>query len=238
MADPVLEVENLSVRRDGGALALRNIDFVAARESTLGVLGANGAGKSTLLDTLSGFLRPESGTIRFQGDRIDGRAPHDVARRGLVQVSQSRDLFTNLSVLDNLMLGAFVRGAARAAETLARVFEYFPKLSERQHQVAGTLSGGEQQMLAIGRALMTEPEILLLDEPTAGLSPIVVQEIGKMIKRLKETGLSMILVEQNMALAATVVDSFLLVRNGEIVARGGAAELAEKADSFLKAHYV
>jgi branched-chain amino acid transport system ATP-binding protein len=238
MADPILEVENLSVRRDGGALALRNIDFVAARESTLGVLGANGAGKSTLLDTLSGFLRPESGTIRFQGDRIEGRAPHDVARRGLVQVSQSRDLFTNLSVLDNLMLGAFVRGAARAAETLARVFEYFPKLSERQNQVAGTLSGGEQQMLAIGRALMTEPELLLLDEPTAGLSPIVVQEIGKMIKRLKETGLSMILVEQNMALAATVVDSFLLVRNGEIVARGGAGELAEKSGSFLKAHYV
>lgn len=238
MADPVLEVENLSVRRDGGALALRNIDFVAARESTLGVLGANGAGKSTLLDTLSGFLRPESGAIRFQGERIDGRAPHEVARRGLVQVSQSRDLFTNLSVLDNLMLGAFVRGAARTAETLARVFEYFPKLAERQDQVAGTLSGGEQQMLAIGRALMTEPEILLLDEPTAGLSPIVVQEIGKMIKRLKETGLSMILVEQNMALAATVIDNFLLVRNGEIVARGGAGELDKKADSFLKAHYV
>ena len=226
------------MRRDGGALALRNIDFVAARKSTLGVLGANGAGKSTLLDTLSGFLRPESGTIRFQGERIEGRAPHDVARRGLVQVSQSRDLFTNLSVLDNLMLGAFVRGAAKTKENLARVFEYFPKLAERQDQVAGTLSGGEQQMLAIGRALMTEPELLLLDEPTAGLSPIVVQEIGKMIKRLKETGLSMILVEQNMALAATVVDSFLLVRNGEIVARGGADELAEKADSFLKAHYV
>ena len=238
MADPILEVENLSVRRDGGALALRNVDFVAARESTLGVLGANGAGKSTLLDTLSGFLRPESGTIRFQGERIDGKAPHEVARRGLVQVSQSRDLFTNLSVLDNLMLGAFVRGAARAAETLARVFEYFPKLAERQDQVAGTLSGGEQQMLAIGRALMTEPELLLLDEPTAGLSPIVVQEIGKMIKRLKETGLSMILVEQNMALAATVIDNFLLIRNGEVVARGGAGELADKADNFLKAHYV
>jgi branched-chain amino acid transport system ATP-binding protein len=238
MLDPVLQVGKLSVRRQGRVLALRNIDFELKAKSTLGVLGANGAGKSTLLDTLSGFLRPDSGAIRFMGQRIDGHPPHEVTRLGLVHVSQSRDLFTNLSVADNLSLGAFVRGSVRAKENLARIFGYFPKLAERHKQVAGTLSGGEQQMLAIGRALMTEPEVLLLDEPSAGLSPIAVQEIGQMLKRLKEAGLSMIVVEQNLTLAAQIVDRFLLLQSGEIVAQGDAGQLARNADEFLRAHYV
>lgn len=238
MADPVLEVKDLSVRRAGRGLALRGIEFTVAPGQTLGVLGANGAGKSTLLDTLSGFLKTASGSICLLGKRIDGKAPYEITRLGLVHVSQFRDLFTDLSVLDNLKLGAFSRGAARAKDNMARVLDYFPKLAERSNQIAGTLSGGEQQMLAIGRALMAEPEILLLDEPTAGLSPIIVHEIAKMLKRLKETGLSMILVEQNMTLAATVVDRFLIFRGGEIVAQGNAEELTSKVDYYLKTHYV
>jgi branched-chain amino acid transport system ATP-binding protein len=238
MLDPVLEVNGLSVRRHGRGFVLRNIEFAVKNKSTLAVLGANGAGKSSLLDTLSGFLKPESGTIRLLGESIEGKAPHVIARRGLVQVSQSRDLFTNLSVSDNLTLGAFVRGASREKDNLVRVFDYFPKLAERRKQIAGTLSGGEQQMVAIGRALMTEPEILLLDEPASGLSPLIVHEIGEMLERLRKTGLAMILVEQNMTLAAAVADSFLLLRSGDIVARGDASELTGKADGFLKAHYV
>lgn len=238
MLDPVLKVENLSVRRHGRVLALRNIGFALPPKSTLGVLGANGAGKSTLLDTLSGFLRPELGTVVFLGARIDGKPPHAVTRLGLVHVSQARDLFTNLSVSDNLMLGAFVRGSLRVRENLDRVFGLFPKLAERHKQVAATLSGGEQQMLAIGRALMTEPEVLLLDEPSAGLSPILVREIGQMLKHLKASGLSMIVVEQNLALAAQIADRFLLLQSGEIVAEGDAGQLAQKAEHFLGAHYV
>ncbi|MGA7325937.1 MAG: ABC transporter ATP-binding protein [Rhodomicrobium sp.] len=238
MPDPMLEAENVSVRREGRILALRNLKFQIPANCTLGVLGANGAGKSTLLDTISGFLRPESGTIRFLGERISGRPAHEITRMGLVQVSQARDLFTNLSVSDNLKLGAFVRGSAEAKRNFDRVFEYFPRLAERQKQTASTLSGGEQQMLAIARALMTEPKLLLLDEPSAGLSPKLVQEIENMLARLKASGLSMILVEQNLTLAAKVVDRFLLMQSGEIVAQGNVQELSQKAAALLEAHYI
>ncbi len=237
MLDPILKIDGVFVRR-GGFPVLRDVSLELGAGATLGVLGANGAGKTTLLNTLSGFLKPYSGTISLFGERIDRLSPHRIVQRGLVQVSQERDLFTKLSVLDNLKMGAFTRGAAHLETNIARVFEGFPRLAERRNQVAGTMSGGEQQMLAIGRALMTEPKVLLLDEPSAGLSPLIIGEIEKLLIRLKETKLSMVLVEQNMVLASRVVDRFVILRDGEAVAEGGKSELSPKIDEFVASYYI
>jgi branched-chain amino acid transport system ATP-binding protein len=233
--DPVLDVVDVCVRY-GSIPALEGIALSLFAREAVGVLGANGAGKTTLLNTLSGFLRPSAGRIEMGGRRIDGTAPHRIVRRGLLHVSQERDLFGGLSVADNLRLGGLVKGNARLDRNLERVFAYFPRLKERRTQRANTMSGGEQQMLAIGRALMAEPSVLLFDEPSAGLSPLFVDEIGNMVRRLKdEEGVSVILVEQNIGLAAKVVDRFLVLRAGQIVAQGSAdglridhAELARK----------
>lgn len=237
MVETALNIDGLSVWRERYPV-LRNISLSVSDSTTLGILGANGAGKSTLLNTLSGFLKPYSGTISLFGEQIDGLSPHRIVERGLVHVSQERDLFTNLSVLDNLRIGAFARGSARLTANIERVFEGFPRLAERRNQVAGTMSGGEQQMLAIGRALMTEPKVLLLDEPSAGLSPVVIAEIERLLLRLKETKLSMVLVEQNMVLASRLVDRFVILRDGQMAASGEKSELALKIDEFVASYYI
>ncbi|MBN9461168.1 MAG: ABC transporter ATP-binding protein [Burkholderiales bacterium] len=225
MAEPVLRVSGLEVRY-GRLPALAGIDLELDRGEAVGLLGANGAGKTTLLNALSGFLKPHAGRIEFLGRPIAGTAPHAVVRQGLLQVSQERDLFGELTVLDNLQLGSLARAPQNAARNMERVFGYFPRLRERSVQKAATMSGGEQQMLAIGRALMAEPRVLLLDEPSAGLSPLFVDEIGAMMRALKSEGeISIILVEQNIRLAARVVDRFHVLRAGAAVAQGVAADL-------------
>jgi branched-chain amino acid transport system ATP-binding protein len=229
---------DLSVRY-GAISALEAVNLALDGREALGILGANGAGKTTLLNTLSGFLKPAAGRILLDGERIDGRPPHAIVRRGMLQVSQERDLFASLSVLDNLRLGAIVRGRACLEQNLERVFRYFPRLKERRGQQADTMSGGEQQMLAIGRALMAEPKILLLDEPSAGLSPLFVQEIGAMMVALKQTGrTSLVLVEQNMALAAQVIDRFVILRGGRVVAAGVADDLRAGPEELARKYYL
>jgi branched-chain amino acid transport system ATP-binding protein len=225
MADSVLKVSGLEVRY-GRLPALTGIDLNLGAGEAVGLLGANGAGKTTLLNTLSGFLKPHAGRIDFLGRGIAGAAPHRVVRQGLLHVSQERDLFGDLSVIDNLELGALARAPQNAARNMERVFRYFPRLLERRTQRAATMSGGEQQMLAIGRALMAEPRVLLFDEPSAGLSPLFVDEIGDMMRSLKSEGdVSIVLVEQNIRLAARVVDRFQVLRAGEVVAHGSALDL-------------
>ena len=238
MADPVLRVEGLEVRY-GRLPALTGIDLDLGAGEAVGLLGANGAGKTTLLNTLSGFLKPSAGRIEFLGRSIAGASPHVVVRRGLLQVSQERDLFGDLTVLDNLQLGSLARAPQNAARNMERVFGYFPRLRERIDQKAATMSGGEQQMLAIGRALMAEPRVLLLDEPSAGLSPLFVDEIGEMMRALqREAEISLILVEQNIRLAARVVDRFQVLRAGEAVAQGTSSDLEGDHGELARKFYL
>lgn len=236
--DPILSTFNIDVRY-GHILALSGIDISLFRGEAIGLLGANGAGKTTLLNALSGFLRPSTGQIKLYGHRIDREPPHVIVRRGLLHLSQERDLFTELTVLDNLKLGSITRAPKRASQNLERVFHYFPRLKERLNQRAATMSGGEQQMLAIGRALMAEPEILLFDEPSAGLSPLFVQEVCSMAKALrKESSIAIVLVEQNMRVAAEIVDRFYILRAGRMVAEGPVAELQKDHEYLAREYYL
>jgi len=237
-SDVLLEVAGLAVRH-GRVPALAGIDIELRQGEAVGLLGANGAGKTTLLNALSGFLPHDSGKVTLFGATMKSGAPHRVARSGLLQVSQDRDLFPELSVRDNLRLGCLARAKARHARNLERVFGYFPRLKERLDQRANTMSGGEQQMLAIGRALMAEPRIILLDEPSAGLSPLFVQEIGAMMQALKREGeVALVLVEQNMRLAARVVDRFYMLRAGQVVAQGLGNELERDHEHLAREFYL
>lgn len=238
MPDPALNISGLDVRY-GKLPALTGLNLTLQPGEAIGLLGANGAGKTTLLNTLSGFLRPSAGTIKMFGKPVSHSAPHAIVREGLLHVSQERDLFGDLTVLDNLRLGSLARGADRFEQNIERVYGYFPRLKERAGQRAATMSGGEQQMLAIGRALMAEPKILLFDEPSAGLSPHFVSEIGAMMCALKESGeLSILLVEQNMRLAAQVVSRFYILRAGTLVAQGAASELERDHEELAREFYL
>ena len=197
-----------------GKQILFGVDFAVARSEVVALLGANGSGKSTALNTISGFIRPMAGRIRLDGQEIAGRPPHWTFRRGVVQVSQGRDLFPDMSVEDNLTLGAAVRGDVRTG--LPRTYELFPRLAARPRQSVRSLSGGEQQMVAIGRALMGDPKILLLDEPSGGLAPSFVAEIAAIILALKGRGIAMLVIEQNIKLALSVADRFLILRDGRV----------------------
>jgi len=202
------------------------------------VLGANGAGKTSLLKTISGALDPQAGTIRFDGAEIQKRQSWDVAAAGIAHVPEGREVFRHLSVLDNLKMGAFLRrGGEEIAADLARIFAYFPALQARSGEMAGNLSGGEQQMLAIGRAMMARPKMILLDEPSLGLSPLLVQEIYRIVRRLKaESGAAMLLVEQNAKMALDVADFGYVLEGGRIVLEGTAERL--KSNDDVKEFYL
>jgi branched-chain amino acid transport system ATP-binding protein len=194
---------------------LFGMGFSVAVGEVVALLGANGVGKSTVLNTLSGFVRPWAGSVRFGGEELAGQSPHRIFRRGVIQVSQGRDLFPDLTVEDNLRLGAWVRRGPMN-ELLDSIFASFPRLAERRRQTVRLMSGGEQQMVAIGRALMGRPTLLLLDEPSGGLAPAFVNEIATIMIALKQRGVTMMIVEQNIKLAMTVADRFLILRGGRV----------------------
>ena len=233
--DALLEVSGL-VAGYGAADVLRGIDLAVAAGEIVAVLGANGAGKSTLNRALSGVLRARAGSIRFDGAAIEGEAPAAIVARGLIHVPEGRRIFPNLSVGDNLDLGSYRRARARRAENRDRVFAIFPRLRDRLGQRAGTLSGGEQQMLAIGRGLMAEPRLLILDEPSLGLSPLLVEELFALIARIAREGLAVLLVEQNVVESLEVAQRAYILEQGRFALAGTAAEIA--ADPQLKRAYL
>ena len=220
----------------GGAVVLRGVGLRVREAEIVSLLGANGSGKSTILDTITGFLRPMAGRIDLDGRSIGGMAPHETFRRGVVQVSQARDLFGDLTVEENLKLGCIVQGDERLG--LEQAFGYFPRLADRRGQTVSTMSGGEQQMVALGRALMSQPRILLLDEPSGGLSPRFVEEIANIMHRMKADGVTMLLVEQNMRLALEISDRYLILRDGQVVDAGSAADVEGSHDDIVRAIYL
>jgi len=223
----LLTIDNLVVYY-GAIQALRGVSFAVDRGEIVSLIGANGAGKSTILRAISGIVRPTSGSILHDGARIDGLPPHRIARLGLAHVPEGRGVFANMSVLENLEMGAYARTSGKETrETLERVFSLFPRLSERTGQLAGTLSGGEQQMLVIGRAMMQRPVILLLDEPSMGLSPLLVREIFRMLAEINRSGTTILLVEQNAYMALSVAQRAYVLETGEIRIEGKAADLRE-----------
>jgi branched-chain amino acid transport system ATP-binding protein len=228
---PVLAVKNLETWY-GPVNAIKGINLELQAGHVVAVLGANGAGKTTLLNTIAGVIDPFKGTVEFKGQAIHGRAPDEVARGGVVLVPEGRQVFPFLSVRENLMMGTFARRSRTDIDAdLTRVFGWFPRLEERQNQFGGLLSGGEQQMLAIGRALLARPTVLLLDEPSLGLSPMLTREIFAIIKRInRELGTSILLVEQNAAIALATADEGYIMELGRVVAAGSCAELMAKDD--------
>jgi len=214
MPEPLLTVSGVAAGY-ANKQVLFGVDFVVHRGEIVALLGANGSGKSTCLNAVSGFVRPWSGSIRLDRQELAGRLPHQTFRRGIVQVSQRRDLFPDMSVEENLRLGAWVRGGPTPT-LLDGVYASFPRLAERKAQVVRLMSGGEQQMVAIGRALMGQPKILLLDEPSGGLAPGFVNEIASIMAALKQQGITMIIVEQNIRLALAIASRFLILRDGRV----------------------
>jgi branched-chain amino acid transport system ATP-binding protein len=212
----------------GNIAALRGVSLAVQPGEIVALIGANGAGKTTTLRTISGLLRPRFGTIAFEGTRIDGAPPHRIAARGIAHCPEGRRLFNRLTVRDNLELGAFTRrDPAGIRADIERVFTLFPRLRERQTQLAGTLSGGEQQMLAIGRALMLRPRLLLLDEPSMGLAPIVVETIFQVLQDINRQGVTILLVEQNATMALRIAARAYVLETGRITLADTAARLRE-----------
>lgn len=220
----MLSVRDLHVSY-GAIKAVRGISFEINEGEIVTLIGANGAGKSTTLNTVAGLLKPGSGTIEFDGASIAGVQAHKVVQRGLALCPEGRRVFTQMSVAENLEMGGYIRSDAENRETLERVYDHFPRLKERRGQVAGTLSGGEQQMLAMGRALMSRPRLLMLDEPSMGLAPILVEEIFSIIKQLNESGTTVLLVEQNANMALSIADRAYVLETGTIKKTGTGAEL-------------
>lgn len=231
-----LSIEKLEVVYDNVA-ALKGISFHADEGTFATLIGSNGAGKSTTLRAISGLVKPSSGTITLDGQHISQCGADEILRMGIAQVPEGRRVFKDLSVLENLLLGAFIyKDKDQIHKDLANVFEHFPRLEERQQQQARTLSGGEQQMLAIGRALMSRPRILLLDEPSHGLAPIVVQEISEILREINSQGVTIILVEQNADLALRLADYGYVLETGEITLQDSVAHLAD--NEYVKEAYL
>ena len=223
----MLEVRDVSVSY-GKIRALKGVSLSVRRGEVVTLIGSNGAGKSTLLRTVAGLLHPETGGIEFDGRPITRLPPHRIARRGLRLVPEGRGLLTRMSVHENLLMGRYASSpAGDDAADLAAVFERFPVLRQRRQQLAGTLSGGEQQQLAIARALLGRPAVLMLDEPSLGLAPLLVREIFRIVRRLKDEGVTILLVEQNAKQALKVADRGYILETGQIVLEGPAAELLQ-----------
>lgn len=226
----MLKVENLHVYY-GAIHALKGISIHVPKGKIVTLIGANGAGKSTTLRTLSGLLKPSEGKIFLEGKEIQRLPAQDIVRLGMSQVPEGRRVFSHMSVRENLDLGAYIRNdKAGIQEDMERVFDRFPRLLEREKQLAGTLSGGEQQMLAMGRALMSRPHLLLLDEPSMGLAPLLVKEIFNIVREINQTGTTVLLVEQNANMALAIADYAYVLETGKVKLEGKAEDLADSAE--------
>ena len=230
MAEPMLKIDDINVYY-GAIHAIKGISLTVNQGEIVTLIGANGAGKSTTLRTISGLLKPKTGSITFQGQDIAGTPAHKIVGLGISQVPEGRRIFTEMSVMENLDLGAFIRKDKDGiAADKKHVFELFPRLEERQDQVAGTLSGGEQQMLAMGRALMSRPKLLLLDEPSMGLAPLLIKEIFHIIEDINKSGTTVLLVEQNANMALSIANRAYVLETGRITLSGDAKKLAASED--------
>ncbi len=230
----ILEVKNLNVSY-GGIKAVKEISFEVPKGQVVTLIGANGAGKSSTLRSIVGLVRPENGSIRFKDTEMSGLSTDQIVSRGITLVPEGRRVFSDLTVLENLKIGAYMRKDS-LDEDLNWVHELFPRLKERSWQLAGTLSGGEQQMLAIGRALMSRPELIMMDEPSLGLAPIVVQGVFDIIREINKQGVTILLVEQNANMALKAADLGYVMETGRITLRGTGKELAENEE--VKAAYL
>ena len=231
----LLTVDNIHVYY-GSIHAVKGVSFEVNEGEVVTLIGANGAGKSTVLNTVSGLLHPRTGSVTFEGKDMKGIASNKVVEHGLVQCPEGRRIFLQMTVEENLEMGAYTQPASSVAPGLERVYAQFPRLLERRKQIAGTLSGGEQQMLAMGRALMSKPKLLMLDEPSMGLAPILVEQIFDIIKELHEAGTTILLVEQNAQMALSVADRAYVLETGNIVKEGPALELLN--DDAVKNAYL
>ena len=234
MSEKVLKIDDLKVNY-GGIEAVRGISFDVSAGEIVTLIGANGAGKSSTLRAISGLVKPAGGTITFEGEDITGRDSTAIVSKGLMMVPEGRKIFPNLTVLENLKIGAYLRNDD-LSQDIEKVYEYFPRLRERSWQAGGTLSGGEQQMLAVGRALMGRPKLLMMDEPSLGLAPIVVQGIFEIIRQINSAGTTVLLIEQNANMALHVAHRAYVIENGKISMEGTGKELLE--DEKVRAAYL
>lgn len=226
----MLRVRNLSVYY-GDVPAVKNVSFDVGDSEIVSLVGSNGSGKTTTLSALSGLIKVESGEIEFEEERIDGLSAHKIVEKGLVQIPEGRLLFPEMTVLENLKTGAYVKKVWKnLSERLEEVFELFPRLKERHNQLAGSMSGGEQQMLAIGRGLMAMPKLLMLDEPSLGLAPMMVKEVFEIIEKIHLENTSILLVEQNVYNALSIAKHAYVIENGEVVLEGNGSELLKNKD--------
>ena len=233
--EPILKVSDINVYY-GAIHAIKGVSFEVNPGEVVTLIGANGAGKSTTLQTVSGLLHSRTGSIEFLGENLMGVPAHKVVAKGLAQVPEGRRVFLQMTVEENLEMGAYTRSGGDIDADLEKVYAYFPRLMERRRQIAGTLSGGEQQMLAMGRALMSRPKLLMLDEPSMGLAPILVEQIFKIIQTLHEAGTTILLVEQNAQAALSIADRGYVLETGKIVTSGTGKELLES--SAIKKAYL
>lgn len=224
MSDQLLHVKDLRVSY-GAIRAIHGVTFEVKKGQVVSLIGANGAGKSTILNTISGLLKPESGAIHFDGKDITGWRPENVSASGLAQVPEGRLVIATMTVMENLMMGAYRRHDNEIQHDLESIFESFPRLKERTHQRAGLLSGGEQQMLAVGRAMMARPQLMMLDEPSMGLAPLLVNEVFRIIAAINEQGATVLLVEQNARKALQIADYAYVLDRGQIAHEGEARQL-------------
>ena len=231
----MLKVENINVYY-GAIHAIKDVSFHVEEGEIVTLIGANGAGKSTILKTMSGLLHSKTGSIEFMGERLGGVPPHKIVERGLAQVPEGRRVFTQMTVEENLEMGGYTQPAGQIGASIQDVYKRFPRLEERRRQIAGTLSGGEQQMLAMGRAMMSKPKLLMLDEPSMGLAPLLVEQVFDIVRELHKAGVTILLVEQNARMALSVADRGYVLETGRILLSGPGQELL--SDEGVKKAYL